>query len=76
MLFLASRAFEGEEALKLQPRLYSIASSPKAHPGQVHLTVSAVRWNNNERTRTGIGSCYLAFSRDQAEKIYTNGPKH
>jgi sulfite reductase alpha subunit-like flavoprotein len=70
MLFLASRAFEGEEALKLQPRLYSIASSPKAHPGEVHLTVSAVRWNNNERTRTGIGSCYLAFSRDQAEKIY------
>jgi sulfite reductase (NADPH) flavoprotein alpha-component len=45
---------------RLQPRLYSIASSPKAHPGEVHLTVSAVRWNSNERQRTGIGSCYLA----------------
>ncbi len=101
MLFLASRAFDGEEALRLQalangegpaelaeadlldllmafpsvtpslpglltsldrlqPRLYSIASSPKAHPDEVHLTVSAVRWDSNERQRHGIGSCYLA----------------
>ena len=45
---------------RLQPRLYSIASSPKAHPREVHLTVSAVRWDANERQRTGIGSCYLA----------------
>ncbi len=101
MLFLASRAFDGEEALKLQalasgegsaelaeadlldllqafpsvtpslpgliksldrlqPRLYSIASSSKAHPREVHLTVSAVRWDAQDRTRTGIGSCYLA----------------
>ena len=45
---------------RLQPRLYSIASSPKAHPREVHLTVSAVRWDSNDRTRTGIGSCYLA----------------
>ena len=45
---------------RLQPRLYSIASSSKAHPREVHLTVSAVRWDNNDRTRTGIGSCYLA----------------
>ncbi len=101
MLFLAERAFDGEEALqlqalargegrpalaeadlldlllafpsvmpslpgllrsldRLQPRLYSIASSPKAHPREVHLTVSAVRWDSNERQRTGIGSCYLA----------------
>src|SRR5213075_3179925 len=44
---------------RLQPRLYSIASSPKAHPREVHLTVSAVRWDANDRTRTGIGSCYL-----------------
>ena len=101
LLFLAERAFNGEEALqlqalargegpahlaeadlldllqafpsvtpslpgllksldRLQPRLYSIASSPKAHPHEVHLTVSAVRWETGERQRTGIGSCYLA----------------
>ena len=46
---------------RLQPRLYSIASSSKAHPREVHLTVSAVRWDRQRRaTRTGIGSCYLA----------------
>ena len=45
---------------RLQPRLYSIASSPKAHPREVHLTVSAVRWNGADRQRTGVGSCYLA----------------
>ena len=45
---------------RLQPRLYSIASSPKAHPREVHLSVSAVRWDANERQRHGIGSCYLA----------------
>ena len=101
LLFLATRAFDGEEALKLQalaegggppdlaeadlldlllafpsvmpslpgllksldrlqPRLYSIASSSKVHPREVHLTVSAVRWDSNDRQRTGIGSCYLA----------------
>jgi sulfite reductase (NADPH) flavoprotein alpha-component len=45
---------------RLQPRLYSIASSPKAHPREVHLTVSAVRWDGRDRQRTGVGSCYLA----------------
>ncbi|HYD06689.1 MAG TPA: sulfite reductase subunit alpha, partial [Reyranella sp.] len=45
---------------RLQPRLYSIASSPKAHPREVHLTVSAVRWDDKDRRRTGVGSCYLA----------------
>src|SRR5207253_10090204 len=29
----------------LQPRLYSIASSPKQTPGEIHLTVAAVRYD-------------------------------
>jgi sulfite reductase (NADPH) flavoprotein alpha-component len=45
---------------RLQPRLYSIASSPKAHPGEVHLTVSAVRYNNARRHRKGVSSTFLA----------------
>lgn len=45
---------------KLPPRLYSIASSPLAHPGEVHLTVSAVRYQSQGRARKGVCSTYLA----------------
>ncbi|MDQ5979692.1 MAG: sulfite reductase flavoprotein alpha-component, partial [Verrucomicrobiota bacterium] len=45
---------------KLQPRLYSISSSPKAHPGQVHLTVGAVRYDKDGRSRKGVCSTFLA----------------
>lgn len=45
---------------KLPPRLYSIASSPLAHPDEVHLTVAAVRYESNGRKRKGVCSTYLA----------------
>lgn len=45
---------------KLQPRLYSISSSPKAHPDQVHLTVGAVRYDHAGRRRKGACSTFLA----------------
>ena len=45
---------------KLQPRLYSISSSPKAHPGQVHLTVNIVRYESLARRRKGVCSTFLA----------------
>jgi sulfite reductase (NADPH) flavoprotein alpha-component len=45
---------------KLQPRLYSISSSPKAHPGEVHLTVAIVRYDLNGRSRKGACSTFLA----------------
>jgi sulfite reductase (NADPH) flavoprotein alpha-component len=45
---------------KLAPRLYSISSSLKAHPDQVHLTVSAVRYEAHGRTRKGVASTFLA----------------
>ena len=44
----------------LQPRLYSIASSQKENPTQVHLTVGIVRWHANERQRHGVASTFLA----------------
>jgi sulfite reductase (NADPH) flavoprotein alpha-component len=45
---------------RLQPRLYSISSSPKAHAGQVHLTVGAVRYEAGARPRKGVCSTFLA----------------
>jgi sulfite reductase (NADPH) flavoprotein alpha-component len=45
---------------KLTPRLYSISSSPKAHPGQVHLTVNALRYESHGRKRKGVASTFLA----------------
>ncbi len=55
---------DGEEFVsilkKLQPRLYSIASSPRAHPGEVHLCVGIVRYETHGRKRGGICSTFLA----------------
>lgn len=48
----------------LQPRLYSISSSPKAHPNQVHITVSTVRYQHQNKQRGGVCSTFLA---DRAE---------
>ncbi len=45
---------------KLPVRLYSIASSPLAHENEVHLTVAAVRYDTNGRSRKGVCSTYLA----------------
>lgn len=43
----------------LQPRLYSIASSPKKHPGEVHLTVGEVRYDLFDTPRQGVASTFL-----------------
>jgi sulfite reductase (NADPH) flavoprotein alpha-component len=51
---------------KLQPRLYSIASSLKAFPDQVHLTVDVVRYTSHGKQRGGVCSTFLA---DRAENV-------
>ncbi|MET7338834.1 bifunctional nitrate reductase/sulfite reductase flavoprotein subunit alpha [Nonomuraea sp. NPDC005650] len=57
-------AQEWAEVLKrLQPRLYSISSSPLTSPDQIRLTVSVVRFRNPRgTTRGGACSAYLADS--------------
>lgn len=42
------------------PRLYSIASSPKAYPTGVHLLVVSVRYTIRGRVRQGVCSTWLA----------------
>ena len=44
----------------LQHRAYSISSCPKAHEGEVHLTVAAVRWMHKNRSHRGVCSTFLA----------------
>ena len=43
----------------LQPRLYSISSSPKTEPGRLTLTIDAVRYLVGKRKRLGVASTYL-----------------
>lgn len=45
---------------KLNVRLYSIASSPKTYPTQVHLCVGTVRYTTAGRVRGGVCSTYMA----------------
>ncbi|SFI49098.1 sulfite reductase (NADPH) flavoprotein alpha-component [Paenibacillus sp. UNC496MF] len=53
----------------LQPRLYSIASSAAAHPGEVHIAVSTVRYEQNGKLRKGVCSVYLAERADEAAEV-------
>ena len=45
---------------RLTPRLYSIASSPDANPGEAHLTVAVVRYEQFGRPHWGSASTFLA----------------
>jgi len=51
---------------KLQPRLYSIASSLKAFPDQVHFTIDVVRYESHGRERKGVCSSFVA---ERAENV-------
>lgn len=51
---------------RLQPRLYSISSSPKTTPGQVQLTVSTVRYGCEGKLHGGVCSTFLA---DRAAEV-------
>ncbi len=43
----------------IAPRLYSIASSPEAHNGEVHITVARDKFNVNGELKYGLCSDYL-----------------
>ena len=63
---------------KLQPRLYSIASSPRMFPEAVHLTVAAVRYETHGRRRHGVASTHLAERVGEAETVpvFFHSAKH
>ena len=45
----------------IAPRLYSISSSPEAHPGEIHLTVARDRFTVNGETKYGLCSDGLSL---------------
>lgn len=62
----------------LPGRLYSVASSIKAHPGEAHLTIGAVRWASHGKKRGGVASTYFADRRKvgSTARIYVKPNKH
>lgn len=62
---------------KLQPRLYSVASSLRAFPDQVHFIVDVVTYESHGRVRKGVCSTFMA---ERAEKVpvpvYPSSAKH
>ena len=68
--------FESPEAFLAQlspvvPRLYSIASSLQAHPGEVHICVAVVRYDTHGREKKGLASGFFA---DHADMFVKNIP--
>jgi len=62
----------------LPGRLYSVASSLKAHPGEAHLLVGAVRWESHGRVRKGVSSTFLGERRKvgQTARLYVKPNRH
>ena len=62
---------------KLQPRLYSVASSLKAFPDQVHFIVDVVKYESNGRLRKGVASTFMAErANDVPVPVYPSSAKH
>ena len=77
---IAVSGIEFAETLrKTLPRLYSVASSQKAHPGQVHLLVASVLYAVRGREHLGVCSTWLADRwpiGGRAEMYLQNQQKH
>jgi sulfite reductase (NADPH) flavoprotein alpha-component len=62
---------------KLQPRLYSVASSLKAYPDQVHFIVDVVCYESHGRIRKGVCSSFLAERADDVPvPVFPSVAKH
>lgn len=74
----ASAAEFVDSLRKLQPRLYSIASSLKAHPEEVHLCVGAVRYEKDGVAHKGVASTFLSdrLSPGEATGVFVHTAKH
>jgi sulfite reductase (NADPH) flavoprotein alpha-component len=76
-----SAKFKPEEFVglltKLQPRLYSVASSLKAFPEQVHFIIDVVKYESHGRMRKGVASTFLAERADSVPvPVFPSAAKH
>jgi sulfite reductase (NADPH) flavoprotein alpha-component len=62
---------------KLQPRLYSVASSLKVFPDRVHFIVDVVQYESRGRVRKGVCSAFMAERADNVPvPVYPSSAKH
>lgn len=63
---------------RLQPRLYSISSSPKAHPDEVHLTIGVVKYEADGVAHKGVASTYLGerLAMGDTAGVFVHTAKH
>ena len=76
-----SAKFKPEEFVvllnKLQPRLYSVASSLRVFPDQVHFIVDVIRYESHGRVRKGVATAFLAErANDVPVPVYPSSAKH
>jgi sulfite reductase (NADPH) flavoprotein alpha-component len=76
-----SAKFKPEEFVgllnKLQPRLYSVASSLRVFPDQVHFIVDIIRYESHGRVRKGVATAFLAERADKVPvPVYPSSAKH
>jgi sulfite reductase (NADPH) flavoprotein alpha-component len=62
----------------IPPRLYSIASSLQAHPNEVHLCVTVVRYETHGRKKSGLASGFLSDVSRVGDKVpvYVQEARH
>ena len=54
---------------KLKPRLYSIASSSKTYPNEVHITLGLMKYDLNNREHIGVTSSFLSDRIEKGERL-------
>lgn len=58
------------------PRLYSIASSPEAHPGEIHITVAKTCFAVNGEAKYGLASEFLSLLNEDNELSFYIHPNN
>ncbi len=79
-IFPVKDELEFTEILKIlepiAPRLYSIASSPEAHPGEIHITVAKNCFKVNDDVKNGLASEFLSLLNEDNELSFYIHPNN